>query len=160
RYKYTDFAMGGALRNLPLVKRILLTYDIACQYSIHFAERFQEEQFAGPVWDSIRETVTQIQMLVPKLHLKGHIDDCQFRWALNFAKWTGQTCGELIEGVWSEQKQAGGMTKEMNGGHHHDVLNDLNNWWNWMKVQTTGMIIEPDLRHYSHSPKLRPCIGS
>ena len=72
--------------------------------------------------------------LVPKLHLQGHTEDCQYRWSLNFTRWMGRTDGEHIEGGWSEAKQAGGMTKEMNTGHRQDTLSDFQNNWNWVKA--------------------------
>lgn len=46
---------------------------------------------------------------------------------------------EPIEGSWSEVKQVGGSTQEMNHGHQHNTLNDMQNDWNWMKNQNKGM---------------------
>ncbi|KAJ7479061.1 hypothetical protein FB451DRAFT_1031983 [Mycena latifolia] len=81
----------------------------------------------------------QAALLVPKMHLQGHKDDCRYHWSLNWTKWMDRTDGERIEGNWAEAKQAGGMTKEMNAGHRHDTLNDFFNDWNWIKVQNLGM---------------------
>jgi hypothetical protein len=47
----------------------------------------------------------------------------------------------FIEGSWSEAKQAGGSTQEMNHGHRHDSLNDMQNDWNWTKNQNMGTIV-------------------
>lgn len=133
RYANTDYALYGSLWNLPLVQHIVLTYDIACQYYIHLVERFTNPKFEFP--ERVKAAVHRIVMFVPKLHLKGHKDDCQYRWSLNFTCCTGRVHGEGIEGSWGEAKQAGGSTKEMNAGHRHDVLNDFQIDWNWCKAQ-------------------------
>lgn len=46
-YANTDYALYGTLRNLALVKHIVLTYDIACQYSISLVERFRKAAADG-----------------------------------------------------------------------------------------------------------------
>ncbi|KAJ7732066.1 hypothetical protein DFH07DRAFT_755417 [Mycena maculata] len=135
RYANTDYALCGALHNLPLVRNIVLTYDIACQYSIKLVERFRNAANEGVFPSFISSAIERLQLLVPKMHLQGHKDDCRYRWSLNWTKWMGRTDGERIEGTWAEAKQAGGMTKEMNAGHRHDTLNDFFNDWNWIKVQ-------------------------
>ncbi|GBE84380.1 hypothetical protein SCP_0603590 [Sparassis crispa] len=30
---------------------------------------------------------------------------------------------------------------EMGAGHHHDVLNDIHNYWNWQKVENVGTFL-------------------
>jgi hypothetical protein len=138
-YANTDYALRGALCNFPLVRIIVLTYDIACQYSIKLVERFRNSADEGIFPSFILSAVERLQLLVPKMHLQGHKDDCRYRWSLNWTKWMGRTDGERIEGTWAEAKQAGGMTKEMNAGHRHDTLNDFFNDWNWIKVQNLGL---------------------
>lgn len=78
-----------------------------------------------------------IYLLVPKMHLFGHIDDCRYKFSLNFFPSAARLYGEGIEGSWSESKQSGGSTRQMNHGHRHDKLNDYHNFWNWKKVQET-----------------------
>lgn len=79
-----------------------------------------------------------IQLLVPKKHLDGHKEDCRYRFSFNYTKGTGRSHGEGIEQGWFESKQAGGSTRQMNHGHRHDTLNDINNDWNWTKLQDLG----------------------
>ncbi|KAL0058522.1 hypothetical protein AAF712_014799 [Marasmius tenuissimus] len=45
-----------------------------------------------------------------------------------------RTDGEGIERTWSEIKQAGGSTKEMNHGNRHNALIDFWNHWNWIRL--------------------------
>ncbi|KIJ16194.1 hypothetical protein PAXINDRAFT_75869, partial [Paxillus involutus ATCC 200175] len=113
-------------------KHIVLTYDIACQYSINLVKRF-EAQFPD-----MADVIKRVTLLIGKLHLVNHTEICQYWWSLNYTPCVGWTDGEHIEAGWAEQKQAGGSTKEMNHGHRHDTLSDFQNDWNWLKVQKMG----------------------
>ena len=75
-----------------------------------------------------------MKLLVGKLHLRGHKEDCQYRFSLNYSDCCARTAGEAIEGSWRESKQAGASTQEMNPGHRHDTLTDFHNDWNFKKV--------------------------
>ena len=44
-------------------------------------------------------------------------------------------------------KQGGSMTKEMNAGHHYDVLNDFKNFWNWTRVQKMCKVLYIGIEH-------------
>ena len=136
----TDYALWGALKNATKNKHIKLTYDIFCQYGINLKERFTK---FFPFSLFILDRVTG---LVPKLHIQGHKEECQYRWSLNYTPGVGRTDGERIEGGWSEAKQAGGMTKEMNTGHRHDTLSDFQNHWNWIKATKIGTSLHLLLR--------------
>ncbi|KDR78511.1 hypothetical protein GALMADRAFT_209005 [Galerina marginata CBS 339.88] len=129
RYSNAYYALAGGIKSCRRNRFIVLTYDIACQFSINLKERFAKA-FPG-----LSDIVNRIRHFVPKLHIQGHKDDCQYRYSLNFSRWTGRTDGERIESCWSEAKQAGGMTKEMNTGHRQDTLTDFQNDWNWVKAQ-------------------------
>ncbi|THU96110.1 hypothetical protein K435DRAFT_665135, partial [Dendrothele bispora CBS 962.96] len=146
KFGLTDYALAGVLMALILVSTVVLTYDIACQDHVNLIRRFTENlsdtQFAGM---HLEDVVSGMTCLVPKLHLQGHIANCQYRYSLNFTKFMGRTCGEGIEGTWAEAKQAGGMTREMNAGHRIDTLNALQNDWNLMKMHKLGMSLSPSL---------------
>ena len=135
RYMNTDYALWGALKNATKNKYIVLTYDIACQYSLSLKKRFIK------LFPSFVSLLERIIHLVPKLHLQGHKEQCQYNWSLNYTPGVGRTDGERIEGGWSEAKQAGGMTKEMNTGHRHDTLSDFQNHWNWIKATNMGTFL-------------------
>ncbi|KAF9471253.1 hypothetical protein BDN70DRAFT_977471 [Pholiota conissans] len=138
RYGNADFALAYALRRFTVNRslqgarffsRILLSYDVACQYYVHLVKRFNVS------FPDLLDIVKQIQLLVPKKHLDGHKDDCKYRFSFNYTQGTGRSHGEGIEQGWFETKQAGGSTRQMNHGHRHDTLNDFNNDWNWVKLQ-------------------------
>ncbi|KDQ05612.1 hypothetical protein BOTBODRAFT_78386, partial [Botryobasidium botryosum FD-172 SS1] len=94
-----------------------VSYDIACQYSRHFQERF-EERFLGV------KDYTRFRFLIPKMHLYAHKEDCQFRFSFNYTDGCGRTDGEAPERGWAELNEHSASTREMNGGHRHEVLDD------------------------------------
>ncbi|KAK7024355.1 hypothetical protein VNI00_016409 [Paramarasmius palmivorus] len=138
KFASTDFALVGALFNLLLPANVVLTYDIACLYSIYLLSRFNANFQGTKYFAKLKGAIGGILHRVPKMHLQGHIADCQYRWSLNYTPCMGRTCGEGIEGSWAEAKQAGGMTKEMNAGHRADTLTALQNDWNLVKMQKLG----------------------
>ena len=107
----------------------MLAYDINCQYGIHLVDRFRKS-FPGLVG-----VVERLVLLVGKMHLRGHKDDCQYRFSLNYTDCCARTAGEALEGSWAEAKQAGASTKEMNPGHRHDTITDYQNHWNITKLR-------------------------
>ncbi|KAK7056512.1 hypothetical protein VNI00_003068 [Paramarasmius palmivorus] len=135
KFASTNFALVGALFNLLLPTNVVLTYDIACLYSICLLSRFNANFQGTKYFEKLKGVIGGILHRVPKMHLQGHIADCQYRWSLNYTPCMGRTCGEGIEGSWAEAKQAGGMTKEMNAGHCADTLTALQNDWNLVKMQ-------------------------
>jgi len=124
-----------ALRQHPKIRYILHCYDIGCQHGIHLRERFEKH------FPDLVNQLTDFQELVPSLHIHGHIEDCQFRYNLAYHQGAARTHGENLEGIWGVQNPIGGMTKEMNKGHRHDILNDYTGDWNWLKVQQMGAFL-------------------
>ncbi|KAF7973122.1 hypothetical protein HWV62_16156 [Athelia sp. TMB] len=129
KFSNTDYALSQTLYLASCLRWILLTYDINCQYGIKLVERFQRS-FPGLVG-----VADKLILLVGKMHLRGHKEDCQYRFSLNYTDCCARTAGEAIEGSWRESKQAGASTQEMNPGHRHDTLTDFHNDWNFKKVQ-------------------------
>lgn len=112
--------------------RHIIAYDIGCQYCRHFVERISAS------FPDIEQYAELIEFLVGKMHLQGHIYDCQYRYSFNYTSGTGRTDGEEIERFWSEIIMAAGSTKQMNPGHRHDTLDDLIGDWNWIKLCELG----------------------
>ncbi|KAL0569452.1 hypothetical protein V5O48_012511 [Marasmius crinis-equi] len=142
RFANVDFALARALRqyvssivpfqSLEAAKffgRILMTYDVACVFQVHIRDRFNAN------FNDLASIIDAMYLLVPKMHLYGHKEDCRFQFALNFLLGAGRIHGEGIEPSWAETKQSGGSTRQMNHGHRHDKLNDYHNYWNWRKME-------------------------
>lgn len=134
RFANTDYALAQTLWLARFLRWITLTYDINCQYGIKLVKRFEEH------FPHLAHIAERLTLLIGKMHLRGHKEDCQYRYSLNYTESCGRVSGEAIEGSWGEAKQAGGSTKEMNHGHRHDTLTDFQNDWNMKKLQDLGTV--------------------
>lgn len=131
----TDYALARVLSNANGLRWIMFSYDIWCSYSVNLKKRFSKHfPHAANVLDNMRGAI-------PKMHIKNHVEACQLLWAFNYLRYSGETCGELVETGWSEGNQAASSTKEMNEGHRHDMLDDYHGYWNWTKTHRLGMWI-------------------
>lgn len=100
----------------------------------------EEAEGTGPTWfPDYMELMEIIRGCVPKLHINGHNEFCQFFFSFIYEPYSGMTCGEGIESAWSEQNHAAAFTKEQNPGHRHDMLDDFNGYWNWTKFHQICM---------------------
>ncbi|KAK6992758.1 hypothetical protein R3P38DRAFT_141697 [Favolaschia claudopus] len=127
-YSLADYALGQALWDQLEQRWILLSYDVWCQYFKKITERFAE-WFPG-----LRDLIERLTGIVPKMHIRNHIAQCQTQWSSLFIEFIAFLIGELIEGAWGEMNQFAGATKEANHGHRHDMLDDALGQWNWDKV--------------------------
>lgn len=127
-----DYALAGALTGKEKLKRIILSYDIGCQYYKKLVQRFEA------CFPSLVHVVRKILVRVGKLHLFGHEEQCQFGFSLNYTDGVGRTDGEEVERLWSEFNQAAGSTKQMGRGHRCDTLDDIISSWNWTKLTQLG----------------------
>ncbi|KAF8175800.1 hypothetical protein BJ912DRAFT_857712 [Pholiota molesta] len=128
----TDYALAQALSNAENQRWIMLSYDIWCQYSKNLKTRFKKH------FPKIAPILERLRGAVPKMHIKGHVLYCQLLWSFNYLPFSGETCGESIEGSWAEHNQTAGSTKEMNEGHRHDTLDAFFGYWNWTKSHEMG----------------------
>ncbi|KIK49961.1 hypothetical protein GYMLUDRAFT_78602 [Collybiopsis luxurians FD-317 M1] len=112
------------------ITTIVMSYDIACQWWKNFYD-----------WiDSMPEDLKlpqgcTIQFHVPKLHLIGHTEKCRPRFSFNYTPNTGITDGEGVEQQWVWLNEAAPSLSLMCAGGRWDALNDLCNYWNWLKTK-------------------------
>ncbi|KAJ7204243.1 hypothetical protein B0H12DRAFT_1080513 [Mycena haematopus] len=128
RFAKTDYVLAYALGEASLIRWIMATYDIWCQYSIKLKERF------GDWFPSMLDIMNKIRGAIPKMHIHGHMLLCLILWNLIFIRWSGFTVGELIETSWVEQNLTAGSTREQNDGNRHDSVDDTSGNWNWDKM--------------------------
>ncbi|KIJ52776.1 hypothetical protein M422DRAFT_143218, partial [Sphaerobolus stellatus SS14] len=112
---------------------IVISYDIACKYHIHFHKRI-----ADPAWPLLSHThckhlrTNEPIWLVPKFHLAGHIESCADTFSFNWTKNVGCTSGESVETIWANLNGLATSTGEMGYGHRKDTITDammaLNYW--------------------------------
>ena len=134
RYANTDFVLFSTLMGSSL--NLLLSYDIACQWSRNLLKRMRELPEALQLE---ADTMPAIRYSIPKKHYRVHGPN-HSQYSLNYQQHVGRTYGEGIESQWSHLNPIALSTREMSPGACHEVLND--NWgaWNWQKVLSFGKL--------------------
>ncbi|KAI0055821.1 hypothetical protein BV25DRAFT_1921506 [Artomyces pyxidatus] len=123
-YIFLSSLVGVANRSL------LVSYDIACQWSKNLLARVQEiGRFELP---------PSLDFVVPKFHLPAHREACHAPFGLQFKLGAGQTDGEAPERNWADMNGAAASTKEMGPGSRHSTLDDHCGHSNWRKF--VGML--------------------
>lgn len=128
-----DYIFLSAVRGLGLAT-IVVMYDIACQWGIHWVTRMNE----FPTELQIDLDSTEVRKGIGKLHLPAHKGRCKEVYSLNYLPAVGRTDGEAIERAWSLTNPASFSTREMTSGHRHDTLDSLLGAINWRKVIGAG----------------------
>lgn len=110
---------------------ILISYDIACQWSINFFKRL-----AAPTMPPALRipSKTVIKYFVPKFHLVAHEPKCHTPFSFNFARGVGRTDGEGIERNWSVLNGIAPSVSMMGPGGRWDTIDDFCNYSNWRKT--------------------------
>jgi Kyakuja-Dileera-Zisupton transposase len=111
--KAANYNVSDGYRTLP----VLLIYDIACQWGIHFCERVEKSNLS---FGKFRELV----LAVGKFHLGVHQKSCLWKYSLNFIIGAGQIDGEIMETLWATFNNFGSMTRSMTRAHRVEILND------------------------------------
>ncbi|EAU81104.2 hypothetical protein CC1G_09746 [Coprinopsis cinerea okayama7 len=122
-----DYGFCEALKTTHTdeLSKVLLVYDINCQYSKHLFERIEEADHL-----SINEKLTVI-FGIGLFHVHGHQDSCFARYALTFIRGAGMSAGEILEPLWSVINLAAGPTSMMTLAQRDEALDDFildNNW--------------------------------
>ncbi|KLO05066.1 hypothetical protein SCHPADRAFT_794115, partial [Schizopora paradoxa] len=126
RYCNMDYIFASATRGTK-DRRVLISYDIACQWSRHFFSRMDT------LPDDVRFDTAKniVEFVIPKFHIAAHGKQCQSRYSLNFRRLNGRTDGENIERGWAWINPASLSTREMGPGAREDALDDAWAYWNW-----------------------------
>ncbi|KIJ30823.1 hypothetical protein M422DRAFT_105714, partial [Sphaerobolus stellatus SS14] len=79
RFVNVDFAVVNVLLQLVKsgLKRIVVSYDVACKYNINFEHRITHKDWPLVSQRELRQFKnTRVDWLVPKFHLAAHVDGC------------------------------------------------------------------------------------
>ncbi|KAF5380091.1 hypothetical protein D9615_006268 [Tricholomella constricta] len=115
---------------------LVVSYDIACQWSIHIWKRMEKYPRRLHLDAEGRQ---HIVFLVPKFHLPAHIMACQTVFSFNYNWGVGRTDGEAPERGWSHINPVATSTREMGPGSRQDTLDDHFGDWNWKKTTLMGV---------------------
>lgn len=123
-----------------MVILVVVSYDIACQWSIHLWERMMSYPHSMHV---DHENKTTFRFMVPKFHLPAHIRPCRTTYSFNYNEKMGRTDGEGVERGWSFINGIAASTKEMKPGSRRDTIDDHFGDWNWKKTAKMGECFLP-----------------
>lgn len=131
-YVNMDYLFASSMREHSTM-RVVVSYDIACQWSVNIWNRMAEYDFE---FDAESHTLT---FIIPKFHLSAHKESCHTRFSFNYTKYVGRTDGEAVERGWAAVNGFSGSTKEMGPGSRRDILDDAFGDYNWRKVTLLRM---------------------
>ena len=114
--KIVDFGvlMAILLTHVDPDQGLLLIYDIACQYIIHFFERIGIHL--------PKELI--IEAAIGLFHVHAHKDDCFFRFATSFIPGAGIVAGEILESLWSTLNSIFPTARTATLAHRAEMLDD------------------------------------
>ncbi|KAJ7456319.1 hypothetical protein B0H11DRAFT_1925843 [Mycena galericulata] len=129
RYCNMDFLLFSALLAIQLLW-IIVSYDIACQYAIHFWERMAEM----PESMRLKVPPANVWWKVPNFHLPAHKKLCHSPYSFHWMWGAGMTHGEGVEQNWSFSNGAAASTRLMGPGSRQATLEDVFAFHNYDRV--------------------------
>lgn len=134
RYCNMDFIFASALKHAPPNTRLVVSYDISCQWSKKLKARMATlPPDLRPDFEMRERKDT-----IPKFHIGGHGPACQMTFSFNCLQYMGRTDGENIERGWAWLNPVSLSTREMGPGTRHDALDDQWSFWNWRIITRLG----------------------
>ncbi|KAF7323380.1 CxC2 domain-containing protein [Mycena chlorophos] len=130
RYGNMDYILASALRHISRLLRLVVSYDIACQWWKGLRDRLDKL----PPLVRLSIILAMVRFVVPKMHIKGHTMACQLLFSLLLTLGCGQTDGEGIERLWAAINALAGSTKLNGPGARSDQLDDHWGFSNWAKL--------------------------
>ncbi|KAJ3531990.1 hypothetical protein NMY22_g7930 [Coprinellus aureogranulatus] len=136
KYSNMDYIFVNSfiLFGLALLRTFLISYDIACQWSIHLMARIATINLQVPILHPDSET----RFVVPKFHLPAHIPACQTKYAYMFTPGAGLGDGEAPERGWAVTNPLGPSVREMGPGTRRDTLDFHFGFYNWVHITELG----------------------
>jgi hypothetical protein len=116
------------------IAMLVVSYDVACQWSINFASHLA----VFPTAMQFNLSKMLFTTVITKFHILSHSPKCQSVWSLNFCHWMARTDGEVVEHEWLHINPVALSTKVMGPGSRHDTLDDHWGAWNWWQVVSMG----------------------
>ncbi|KAL1724918.1 hypothetical protein EV714DRAFT_240356 [Schizophyllum commune] len=137
RYANMDYALGSLLRFHSPQLKVVLSYDIACQFSKNLQERVDK---LPPALRFVALART-MRFVVPKLHILGHQVACQLLYNIAYLFGGARTDGEGVERGWAHLGPLGVSLRQMGPGSAADTLDDHSGHYNWQKLLGLGLFL-------------------
>lgn len=114
------------------IKRVLVSYDIGCQWGKKLQKRLDLYSVASSFKLS---SLSYWRVVVPKFHLAAHGLDCQLAYNINYTQGAGRMTGEMIESGWAQSGPMAIWTRESGPFARRAILDDHWNSVNWGKLR-------------------------
>ena len=139
-----DYSVASTLKALGIIPRLVISYDIVCQWAIRFLERIL--LFPPHVQPELPQGPGELWYAIPKYHFRAHKEEGHTQYSLHYMHGVGRVCGEQIERTWPKHSETAGSTREMAPGSRHDTLEDHFGYTNWRVLVSLGAPIASTLR--------------
>ncbi|KAJ7063016.1 hypothetical protein B0H15DRAFT_794725 [Mycena belliarum] len=137
RYCNMEFLFFSAVLNFAMMY-LILSYDIACQFSKHLWERMSEL----PEKYQLKIDRSCVRWMVPNFHLPGHKKACHSAFSFHWLWGAGRNHGEGVEQNWEFLNGAAGSTKLMGLGARFAALEGLFAFHNWRRQIAHFLILK------------------
>ncbi|EKM51329.1 uncharacterized protein PHACADRAFT_165908 [Phanerochaete carnosa HHB-10118-sp] len=137
RYCNMDYIVASVLSHYKDFPPLLLSYDIACQWSVHLYERLGQL----PARMKIDLPEGDLRYAIPKYHFNAHKVQSHTQYSLNYMRGAGCTNGEEIERLWARHNQTSSSTREMGPRSREDTLENHLNYVNIRKYVDIGKML-------------------
>ncbi|KAJ8518637.1 hypothetical protein ONZ45_g4299 [Pleurotus djamor] len=126
RYANMDYIFASAVKNKSRSIKILVSYDIACQWS--------------------KNVIARLKNLPPSGTTSSSLSDASQSFSLNYLSGVGWTDGEGVERPWANIGATSTSIRVMGPGARVETLNNHWSHWNWQKVVGLGTLLSKRLR--------------
>lgn len=128
RYCNVDFNVLATLIGILLLW-IVLTYDVACQWSKNLRTCIADFPLEMQIPEMMR-----LDVAIPGWHINRHGETCRNNFNISYIEGAGRMVGEDVETVWAGTNPLALSIREMGPAAWHDTLNDHWNRWNFCKI--------------------------
>ena len=128
-----DYSFCNAVNvTAPGIPRVLLLYDIACEYGVHLMDRIRSSPTLS------LPDVLEVVKGIGAWHVHGHIPQCFPRYYPGFIPGAGNVDGEILETLWSNLNLISRSARGMSTSARQETLDDHMNDSNWKKLVGMG----------------------
>ncbi|KAK0496184.1 hypothetical protein EDD18DRAFT_1074623 [Armillaria luteobubalina] len=119
----------------------VLSYDIACSYSINAVKRFNyyKKQGFSQYHPHIIECLSRMRWGIPMLYIQNHNEVCRITKNMAYKDQVGHFYGEQAEPPWYEFNQVAPQARQMSYGNRQETIILVQDWWNRNKTLGIGM---------------------
>ncbi|KAL1684835.1 hypothetical protein GGG16DRAFT_28990, partial [Schizophyllum commune] len=145
RYANMDYIFWSSLQGEG-VSRVMLTYDIGCQWKKGLLSRVQKLPKSIQPTFSNQQPVFEVDVRLPVWHGNVHDIACRSANSVRYARGAGKPDGEGPERIWSQMNSMASATKEMGEGVRDGVIEHWTAHLNIQKNVGQGHALEIRLK--------------